>query len=784
MQIKIIDHSFHQHTKSSQFFIDILQKFGTVHISWDESWKLEGIETDLSDVEAYDLVVVFQMEHVAIKAAKLGLKNLLFIPMYDGAKLLSPFQWKSLNSIKILNFSSYLHEQIQRYGNKNSSYFQYFLNPQFFPEVTDFSNIRGFLWQRHRKPSWNEVKKLLGSKKLDSFKLHCALDPAQGDAILPSVEDREFYNVQTSTWFEKKSELYDLLIKSNLYFSPRLDEGIGMSFLEALSMGMPVVANDSPTMNEYIVDGVNGFLYEVDKINALPLNDTNRLKIMGQRAREIAFYGYERWMGDQERLFDFLKEPTNTIDSTKLYFSAPPKPLSFDDEIPSKEALMKFQGGTRLEGANYIRPKITVATVVRNARQDLMVTLSSILKQDMNNIEVIVIDGGSDDGTLTDLRALDDNLDYWESFKDDGPYYAMNRAASLANGEWIIFINAGDYFCSNQSLRQLFGTPPDDVDFIVGHHIYYDADGVESVHRVRCFENTWSELTKGSLSGKWLTGIPGHQATITRTQLLKNNRYDTNFKITADHDFMYRMREKGRKFYISPVIASYYRGGGLSWQNLEKCIEEWILTCKKHTKNPTGVSNFFLPMLAANFFAFAGLKRYRHWFVFFRKYPKIFIRMRARETYKVLLKLMRRKIIPVQKSQFDLDFSNEGIQKVYTQLEGFAIHESWGCWTDGEKVTISLGHTFVGSVILSLYCPYVFLPTLRNGAYISIGDIKIPITTYRSKLALNIQINLSQPASILYIHFKNPVSPSEINQSADFRKLGLGIKHMKLREVK
>ncbi len=173
----------------------------------------------------------------------------------------------------------------------------------------------------------------------------------------------------------------------------------------------------------------------------------------------------------------------------------------------------------------------------------------------------------SDDGTLLSLRALDSTLDYWESCVDEGPFYAMNRAASLARGQWILFMNAGDYFCSTSSLRQLFGNPPMDVDFIVGHHIYFSAKGVEEVHRVRSFENTWSELRQGSLPSSWLTGIPCYQATLMRTGLLKEYPFDTNYKIVAAQDFMYRMRAKGKKFFVSPIISSYYRAW---WIVMEK----------------------------------------------------------------------------------------------------------------------------------------------------------------------------------------------------------------------
>ena len=775
MQIKFIGHSFHQQTKSSLFFIELLQRFGTVSFSWDESWKLNGTSADLSDTDCYDLVVVWQLEPVAIQAAKLGLRNLLIIPMYDSAKDLYPDQWRSLHSAKVLCFSSNLHERIQRYGHKYSSYFQYYMNPQLLPEITDFSGRRGFLWQRRKNLSWHEVAKLLGACQLDSFTLHCVLDPGEGDAVLPSQKEQKFHNIHTSTWFERQNDLYDLLAQSNLFFAPRLDEGIGMSFIEALSMGMPVVANDEPTMNEYIVDGVNGFLYRSNKISPLTLGNLDDHKAMGRRAREIAFFGYERWISDQERLFDFLTQPTTSLDSSRFYFAVPPKALAINSSVALNRSETLYQGGKRQSDTSSVPPIITVVAVVKNAREDLLITLSSILSQDMEKFEVLVMDGASDDGTLLSLRALDHILDYWESFSDEGPYYAMNRAASLARGQWVLFMNAGEYFCAASSLRQLFGNPPIDADFIVGHHIYFSAKGVEEVHRVRSFENTWSELRQGSLQRGWLTGIPCYQATLMRTELLKNYPFDTNYKIVSYQDFMYRMREKGKIFYISPIISSYYSGGKLSWKNQVKCIEESINTGKKHSENPTAIERFFEPMLVSSVLASLEMKSFGVWFKYLWKYPNLIAHQLANNIFHNIVK----KFILVNPSELYLDFRQINNKEFQAVIDGFSL-EPWGCWTDGKFATIKFDRPFEGKVDLTLECVHVFPPTLQSGAFIRIGNIDNVIPPEWTGGRLFLVLNFDQPVSDLDIIFYSPLSPEEIGYSDDYRQLGLGLKYLRM----
>ncbi|HEY5139612.1 MAG TPA: glycosyltransferase, partial [Methylococcales bacterium] len=372
-----------------------------------------------------------------------------------------------------------------------------------------------------------------------------------------------------------------------------------------------------------------------------------------------------------------------------------------------------YQGGKRQSDKNSVPPIITVVAVVKNEREDLLITLSSILSQDMENFEVLVMDGASDDGTLLSLRALDSTLDYWESCVYKKPYHAMNRAASLARGQWILFMNAGDYFCATSSLRQLFGNPPIDADFIVGHHIYFSAKGVEEVHRVRSFENTWSELRQGSLQRGWLTGIPFYQATLMRTELLKEYPFDTSYKIVADQDFMYRMHEKGKKFFVSPVISSYYSGGKLSWKNQAKCIEESINTCKKHSENPAAIERFFEPMLVSSILASLEMKNFGVWFKYLWKYPSLIARQLANNIFHNIVK----KFILVNPSELYLDFRQVNNKEFQAVIDGFSS-EPWGCWTDGKFATIKFDRPFEGKVDLTLECVHVFPPTLQSGAFI------------------------------------------------------------------
>lgn len=111
------------------------------------------------------------------------------------------------------------------------------------------------------------------------------------------------------------------------------------------------------------------------------------------------------------------------------------------------------EGGLRTEGYfkknEENKPLITVVTVVFNGEQFLEETILSVINQIYDNVEYIIIDGGSTDGTLGIIRKYEHAIDYWVSEKDRGIYDAMNKGCYLAFGNGINFLNAGDYFVGN-----------------------------------------------------------------------------------------------------------------------------------------------------------------------------------------------------------------------------------------------------------------------------------------------------------------------------------------------
>ena len=106
---------------------------------------------------------------------------------------------------------------------------------------------------------------------------------------------------------------------------------------------------------------------------------------------------------------------------------------------------------------------ISVVTVCYNAVNDIEKTIMSVLGQTYKNIEYIIIDGGSIDGTIDIINKYKEHISLFVSEPDKGIYDAMNKGLMKANGQWINFMNAGDTFASNSVISNIFGCNESDL---------------------------------------------------------------------------------------------------------------------------------------------------------------------------------------------------------------------------------------------------------------------------------------------------------------------------------
>ena len=209
-------------------------------------------------------------------------------------------------------------------------------------------------------------------------------------------------------------------------------------------------------------------------------------------------------------------------------------------------------------------PLISVITVCYNAVVDIEKTMQSVLNQPNQNIEYIVIDGNSTDGTVDIIKKYADRLAYWVSESDEGIYDAMNKGIAVASGEYIIFINIGDrlLFLPTKTLKDVLNKSPIGVcgRVINEKNIVYKP---RFDFRMR-FQNQ----------------IP-HQGMFYKRRLIRY--YDSSLMIVADYDLNLELYSKGEKIYIIPDIVSFHDMNGIS--NTNKSIHESFKVIRKRYGN-------------------------------------------------------------------------------------------------------------------------------------------------------------------------------------------------------
>jgi glycosyltransferase involved in cell wall biosynthesis len=195
---------------------------------------------------------------------------------------------------------------------------------------------------------------------------------------------------------------------------------------------------------------------------------------------------------------------------------------------------------------------VTVVTIVRNGRDSLEKTILSVIGQDYKNIEYILVDGGSTDGTLEIIRRYDDRIDYWLSEPDRGIYDAMNKGTGLASGEWINFMNSGDMFHGNGVVSRIFAVDRSRCDLIYGNDEVIYAGGFSRMVKAVGVEDLWKGMNCS------------HQNIFTRTQLVREYGFNVDNTICADFELIYRLKNDGRRFVYSDETVAVVQAGGLS----------------------------------------------------------------------------------------------------------------------------------------------------------------------------------------------------------------------------
>jgi len=218
-------------------------------------------------------------------------------------------------------------------------------------------------------------------------------------------------------------------------------------------------------------------------------------------------------------------------------------------------------------------PKISIITIVYNNVKDIEFTIRSVIEQEYQEVEYIIVDGLSNDGTLEVIERYRSDVDLVISEKDHGIYDAMNKGLASATGDYVLFLNSGDELFAADTLSSIFKAGAD-------ADIYYGETKLvnerreiigDRRHRVPK-EFTWKSFKYGMSIC--------HQAIYVKRELTEP--YDTNYRLSADIDWVIRVAKKANHIVNVHAYVARYLVGGLSQKRHKESLKERYAIFKKY----------------------------------------------------------------------------------------------------------------------------------------------------------------------------------------------------------
>lgn len=205
-------------------------------------------------------------------------------------------------------------------------------------------------------------------------------------------------------------------------------------------------------------------------------------------------------------------------------------------------------------------PIVTIIIAVFNGAKTLQQCIDSVAQQTYPNKELIIIDGGSKDGTVDLLKANQGKITYWVSEPDHGIYNAWNKGLAQAQGEWLCFLGADDYFLNAQVLERLavqLNKLPPDIRVAYGQIMIVNTEGAD----LYPLGEPWEKI-KGRF--KQVMCIPHPGAMHRRSLFEQHGQFDESFHIAGDYELLLRELKAADAFFLPDIITVAMRQGGIS----------------------------------------------------------------------------------------------------------------------------------------------------------------------------------------------------------------------------
>ena len=263
---------------------------------------------------------------------------------------------------------------------------------------------------------------------------------------------------------------------------------------------------------------------------------------------------------------------------------------TIDDYLKAPTHSFRQAGGCRSaikRQSSPERPLVSITTIVLNRKETLPQTIMSVLNQSYPNIEYIVVDGASTDGTLEIIKQFDDRIDLWISEPDRASLEAVNKATSLARGDMVFWLSSGDWIDPDFIELAVQALSSSGVDFVYGDMVLYIDEKFVSANRGE------KDLAKSLMSGN--PGFNFPTMLTNRACFQKMGILDLNFTVSNDYEWLLRFHlAGGNGFYDSRLIV--HRGiGGIADQHPYRSVSERLKVLRWHGLPTTKAVVIHLP---------------------------------------------------------------------------------------------------------------------------------------------------------------------------------------------
>jgi glycosyltransferase involved in cell wall biosynthesis len=238
--------------------------------------------------------------------------------------------------------------------------------------------------------------------------------------------------------------------------------------------------------------------------------------------------------------------------------------------------------------------KVSIITISFNAESTIRDTIESVLNQQNVDVEYIMVDGGSTDGTCDIISSYGDQINHFVSEKDKGIYDGMNKGVALATGDIVGILNADDLYIDTEVLSKIVQKFKNEVQGVYADLVYVEEENTEKITR------TWisNEYQEGDFIKGWM---PPHPTFFVRNEVYKKfGAYSLQLKSAADYEFMLRVihKNKIKLAYLNEIIVKMRVGGesNASIKNRIRANKEDRLAWKMNGLKPSPITFIRKPL--------------------------------------------------------------------------------------------------------------------------------------------------------------------------------------------